>query len=71
MIRKTKAKENTTMGKTKTHKITTTENYIETVQGKRSGHTYSQLLTEFRSTILNIDQMIINELEPLFFGLWS
>lgn len=68
---KTKAKENTTTGKTKTHKITTTENYIETVQGKRSGHTYSQLLTEFRSTILNIDQMIINELEPLFFGLWS
>lgn len=68
---KTKATENTTSSKTKAHKITTTENYIETVQGKRSGHTYSQLLTEFRSTILNIDQMIINELEPLFFGLWS
>lgn len=67
----TKATENTSTARTKSHKITTTENYIETVQGKRSGHTYSQLLTEFRSTILNIDQMIINELEPLFFGLWS
>lgn len=48
----------------------TTEEYIENIFGKRGGITYSKMLAEFRETFLNIDLMIINELRPLFFGLW-
>lgn len=44
--------------------------YTERVFGKRSGKDYSKMLAEFRKTFLNIDEMILNELEPLFFGLW-
>lgn len=51
-------------------RMSTTEEYIENIFGKRGGITYSKMLTEFRETFLNIDLMIINELRPLFFGLW-
>lgn len=51
--------------------ITNLENYIETVKGKQGTQTYSSLIMEFRETFLNIDMMIINELEELFFGLWD
>lgn len=44
--------------------------YAEHVQGKRSGVTYSKMLMEYRDTMLNIDQMIIDELNDLFFLLW-
>lgn len=44
--------------------------YVEHVQGKRSGVTYSKMLMEYRDTMLNIDQMIIGELSDLFFLLW-
>lgn len=50
--------------------IKTTDQYLDTVQGKKSGHTYAQLLIEYRKTFLNIDAEILRELEPLFFGLW-
>ena len=50
--------------------INNTETYIEHVSGKRGGHTYSGMLLEFRKTLLNIDQMILRDLEDLFFGLW-
>ena len=50
--------------------MSTTEEYIENIFGKRGGITYSKMLTEFRETFLNIDLMIVNELRPLFFGLW-
>ena len=48
-----------------------TEDYIERIVGKRSGVSYSNLLTEFRKTFLNIDAMVIEELKDLFFGLWE
>lgn len=51
-------------------RMSTTEEYIEKIFGKRGGITYSKMLTEFRETFLNIDLMIINDLRPLFFGLW-
>lgn len=51
-------------------KINSTEDYILTVQGKNGGKSYSAMLKEFRETFLNIDMMIINDLSPLFFGLW-
>ena len=49
--------------------ITSTEDYLEHVVGYE-GTTGSKMLKEFRETFLNIDMMIINELEVLFFQLW-
>lgn len=46
------------------------ENYTEHVTGSNGGESFSKRLIDFRKTFLNIDQMIMNELEPLFFGLW-
>lgn len=51
--------------------ITNLENYIETIKGKQGTQSYSSLLKEFRETFLNIDMMIIDDLEELFFGLWA
>ena len=47
------------------------ETYFERIKGKRTATSYAKMLEEFRATFLNIDMMIINELEPLFFGLWN
>lgn len=47
----------------------TTENYLETVVGYE-GKNASKLLQDYRDTFLNIDMMIINNLEDLFFQLW-
>lgn len=44
--------------------------YIEKVNGKQGGESFAKMLVEFRNTFLNIDMMIIEELECLFFGLW-
>lgn len=46
-----------------------TEDYIESVSGY-TGVNASDLLLKFRETFLNIDVMILNELEDLFFQLW-
>ena len=64
--------ENTTNDATEhaTGNIDTTEKYIEHVAGKRSGYTYSRMIQEFRDTLINIDEMIIKELRPLFMLLW-
>ena len=48
-----------------------TNSYITKVIGKRNGDSYSKMLLEFRETFLNIDLMIIEELNDLFFGLWE
>ncbi len=50
--------------------LTNTEDYLETVQGKNGGTSYSKLLMEYRKSFLNIDMMVIEELETLFFQLW-
>lgn len=44
--------------------------YTEHVQGKRSGTSYAKMLIEYRESMLNIDQMIMDELKDLFFLLW-
>lgn len=49
----------------------TTEDYTLTVMGKTGGASYSKLLNEFRSTLLNIDMRIIDDLSDLFMGLWA
>lgn len=46
-----------------------TEDYLESVNGY-SGISASDLLQKYRETFLNIDLMIINNLEDLFFQLW-
>ena len=56
-----------TVGKTT---ATTTEEYVQTIKGKTGGASYSKRLNEFRSTFINIDTMIINELNDLFMNLW-
>ena len=47
------------------HDITTTE------KGYRGSKTYSELLAEYSDKVLNIDEMIVNDLGDLFFGLWE
>lgn len=46
-----------------------TEDYLEHVFGYE-GKTGSELIITYRKTLLNIDMMIIDELEELFFQLW-
>lgn len=50
--------------------IKNTEDFLQHVYGKSGGVSYSRLLKEFRETFLNIDMMIIEELQDLFFKLW-
>lgn len=50
--------------------ISGTDDYIHKILGKSSGKSYSELLNEYRSTFLNIDQMVINELSDLFLNLY-
>ena len=53
-----------------TNQSETTEQYLETVKGKRGGNSYAKLLQEYRKTFLNIDLMVIEELNDLFILLW-
>ena len=46
-----------------------TEDYLECVSGY-VGVNASELLKKYRETFLNIDMMVINNLEDLFFQLW-
>lgn len=39
--------------------------------GKNDSKSYSELLEEFRSSMVNIDMEVIRELEVLFMGLWE
>lgn len=61
---------NTTTNANDTNSGNTTDQYIDTITGKRGLTSYSQLLNEFRDTFLNIDMMIIEDLEDLFIHLW-
>lgn len=54
----------------KTNNIDTTDDYTNHVAGKNGGASYSKMLVDFRNTFLNIDMLVINDLEPLFMGLW-
>lgn len=50
--------------------INSTEDFLESVQGKQGSGSYSDLLLKYRSTFLNIDQMVIDEFSDLFMLLW-
>jgi hypothetical protein len=67
--------ENTNSEKLKTNatsksEIKNTEDYLEHVNGKQSGTSYSKMLDEYRNTFLNIDKMILEDISDLFFRLW-
>ena len=53
-----------------TDSVNSTEEYLEKVSGKMGSANYSEMLMKYRKTFLNIDMMVIDELEDLFFGLW-
>lgn len=53
-----------------TSNVDTTEDYLETLVGKQGTESFSSLLNKFRETFLNIDMMVIEEFNDLFFGLW-
>ena len=53
-----------------TDSVNSTEEYLEKVSGKIGSGNYSEMLMKYRKTFLNIDMMVIDELEDLFFGLW-
>lgn len=53
-----------------TNTFTNVDDYLEHVSGKRGGASYSTLLNEYRSTFLNIDMMVIDELADLFMNIW-
>lgn len=50
--------------------VTNTGTYLEHISGYKGNKTYAELLTEWRKTFLNIDQMIMRDLEDCFFLLW-
>nr|DAQ26339.1 MAG TPA: Lower collar protein [Caudoviricetes sp.] len=60
---------NVTNSDTGTDALNSTEDYLETVIGFE-GSSASDLLIKYRDTFLNIDMMIIEDLETLFFQLW-
>ena len=59
-----------TGSKNTTDNVTTTDEYIRTIKGKRGGATYAKMIMEYRKTLLNIDMMIIKELANLFMLIW-
>lgn len=63
--------ETTTVGTINNNsKINNTEEYLERVRGKNGGTSYAKMLEEYRTTFLNIDMQVINELNDLFMNLW-
>ena len=62
--------ENTHSNSSQNSLVDSIETYFEHVYGKRGNNSYSKLITEFRETFLKIDNMLLNELSDLFFGLW-
>lgn len=51
--------------------VTSLEDYIKTIKGNNGNNSNSSLLNEFRTTFINIDMQIIDELKDLFMGLWQ
>lgn len=50
--------------------IKNTDQFVEMVKGARGGMSFSKKIMEYRDTLLNIDRMILDDLNVLFFGLW-
>lgn len=52
-----------------TNNVKTTNDYLNYVSGY-AGYSPNKLLAEYRKNLLNIDMLIMNDLEDLFFQLW-
>lgn len=50
--------------------LNNTQDYAEHVIGKRGTQSYAKMIVELRDYFINIDMMIIDELNDLFFNLW-
>lgn len=61
---------NSNMNGTSNTTLSNTEDYLERVIGSNGGENFSKRIDDYRRTFINIDMMVINELEELFFGLW-
>ena len=64
------AKNTGTSNYSNTGKNTTTNDYVIEVSGKSGRSSYGKLIKEFRDSLINIDKMIIEELQTLFFMLY-
>ena len=62
--------DSTTNNLTLTREYSNTDEYLEHVQGKFPGRSYSSLIKEYRETFLNIDMDVINSLSDLFMRIW-
>lgn len=66
--------DNTTRDTTSSNKERGNENenrsINKTVKGKTNNISYAKLIKEIRESIINVDQLVMRELEPLFIGLW-
>lgn len=63
--------ESNTTGSTTSNRSFANENeWTEVITGKQGTKSYSNMLLEFRKTFLNIDAMILEELNGLFFQLY-
>lgn len=51
---------------TRSGNLTSTDQYIEVVQGKMGGRLYPEMIQAYRDSLLNIDLMIIKDLKDLF-----
>lgn len=57
---------NTANSQSSNSTITSTDQFIEQIQGKTGGSSYASMINEYRSTLLNIDMQVIDELSDLF-----
>lgn len=53
-----------------TEEFTNTDDYVDHIVGKMGTASYSSMLTEYRETIINYMELLLNELEPLFMNIW-
>lgn len=67
---KTTSRSETSTNGTNEKKIDNLETYIESVSGKQGGKDYAEMLETYRRTLINIDMMVIDALQPLFFTLY-
>lgn len=51
--------------------FTTTEEYVESISGKRTAQSYASLISEYADKLKNVDRMVINELDDLFMQVWD
>lgn len=59
-----KSSNNNTIGNTGS--FSSTEDYVESIVGKRTAMTYTGMIAEYVEKLKNVDHMVINELSDLF-----